>query len=141
MKMKFFFSLLLASLSCLVLHAQTLVVNGEIVSQTVLKITFADDAVVLHFDDGTTMEYDMEAVKLTFGTSSGIEKPVVGRLCQMVNGQIVLEGLAENTRISIFDAKGHQHVSTTSQQIDVSHLPAGVYLLKAGGHLVKFIKN
>lgn len=62
-----------------------------------------------------------------------------------VTSQLILKGLNDKTHISVLDINGRVVIDTTidstNTRIDVAHLPAGMYILKAKETSVKFIKK
>lgn len=54
-------------------NVQTITVNGEpLTGKTVTKMSFNGDDVTLVFNDNTSDTYDMELVRVVFGTTVGI---------------------------------------------------------------------
>jgi hypothetical protein len=55
-----------------------------------------------------------------------------------------LENLQAGSRLLLYDIEGRlvktQQAHASSVQIDLSDLPAGVYLLRTGKYLVRFVK-
>ena len=63
------------------------------------------------------------------------------QLNKVVDGSLNISGLAEGTLVKIFDASGKQMTSTYDTTINVSNLKAGMYIMKAGNQIVKFVKK
>ncbi|MBQ3628656.1 MAG: T9SS type A sorting domain-containing protein, partial [Bacteroidaceae bacterium] len=63
----------------------------------------------------------------------------------VVNGQLTIGNLQEGTHLTIFNANGQRMMSAQSTggttTLQVSQLPAGTYILKAGSQFVKFQKT
>ena len=152
MKKRFFISLLF--LIYLVAPSwaqtqQTVTINGQTVDKTVVKITFDKDQVVLHFSDGFTQTADMDNVSIAFSPS---DAESISSLQSnafifhgVVNGQLTIGNLQEGTHLTIFNANGQRMMSALSTgettTLQVSQLPAGTYILKAGSQYVKFQKT
>ena len=128
---------------------QTVTVNGQTVEKTVVQITFDKDQVVLHFSDGLTQTADMDDVSITFSPSdaesiSSLQSNAF-TFHGVVNGQLTIGNLQEGTHLTIFNANGQRMMSAQSTggttTLQVSQLPAGTYILKAGSQFVKFQKT
>jgi len=120
---------------------QTLIINGETVTKTVAKMTFDGDNVVLHFADASQQSADMGTVSLSFQESSSIPGINVGNLRGVVDNLLTIKELKEGTEVMIYDAAGKRVMRSTVSSISVSQLKSGIYLLKAGNQIVKFVKR
>ena len=128
---------------------QTVTVNGQTVEKTVVQITFDKDQVVLHFSDGLTQTADMDDVSIAFSPSDA--ESISSLLSNafifhgVVNGQLTIGNLQEGTHLTIFNANGQRMMSAQSTggttTLQVSQLPTGTYILKAGSQYVKFQKT
>jgi len=142
-----------------VLHAQSLIVrlnDGTEASQllsTVQKLSFSQDELIVSFFSGSTDLYPLSDVrKLYFdsGTSLG-EHPTVraNKLFVYPNpaGEYIhIEGIpdqAEQVFIYSSDGQLKKVLSITNDEmsVDISSLPAGLYLINAHGSLSRFIKK
>ena len=121
--------------------SQTIVINGETVSKVAARLTFEGDNVTVQFSDNTSQTADMNDVAITFSGLSSIRDISTFRLKKEVEGQLNLEGLAPGTEVMIFDAAGKLQLRSTSSSINVRSLKSGVYVLKAGSQIVKFVKH
>ena len=121
---------------------QKLTINGQTVEQTVTRITFDGDNVVLHFTGDATQTEDMEAVVLGFDYSP---TTAISVLRGTVDNSLSLSGVDDGTVVTIYDAQGKTVATTTAREakavLSVSTLKSGVYILKAGRQVVKFIKK
>ena len=125
-------------------HAETsqeLVINGEVVAKVVAQMTFEGDNVLLTFSDGTSRTDDMSTVKLSFVSPTSIQELTTYRLRGVVGDELSFEGLENGTEIRIFDASGKQMLRSKEKTVNVHALKAGVYVLKAGNQIVKFVKH
>ncbi len=152
MKKRFFISLLFLIYLAAPSWAQTqqtVTINGQTVDKTVVKITFDKDQVVLHFSDGLTQTADMDNVSIAFSPS---DAESISSLQSnafifhgVVNVQLTIGNLQEGTHLTIFNANGQHMMSAQSTggttTLQVSQLPAGTYILKAGSQYVKFQKT
>lgn len=121
---------------------QTLIINGEPVEKIVTKITFNGDHAVLTFSDATEISEDMGNIILRFSSSpTSIKDITTFQMNKAVDGELNIEGLPAGTQVVIFDASGKQLMATMATQINVSSLKSGVYVLKAGNQIVKFVKQ
>ena len=125
-------------------NAQTLVINGEKVEKVVSQITFSGDNVVLHFD-GDEATYPMDDVEISFTQTAGINSLNTFRLNGIVGGTLQVSGLAEGTPVSVYDASGKKLAETRANgettQVALDGMAPGIYILKAGNQIVKFVKR
>ena len=152
MEKRFFFCLLLLigfGTNAGAQTQQTVTINGQTVEKTVVQITFDKDQVVLHFSDGLTQTADMDDVSIAFSPSdaesiSSLQSNAF-TFHGVVNGQLTIGNLQEGTHLTIFNANGQRMMSAQSTggttTLQVSQLPAGTYILKAGSQFVKFQKT
>lgn len=123
-------------------NVQTLVINGEKVEKVVARITFEGDNVVLTFSDQTAQTADMESVKLSFTPE---DLTAIGTIRNAVNKTFSIEGLEPGTEITVYNADGKQVLTTHASEdltiLKMTSLKKGVYLMKAGKQVVKFIKR
>ena len=111
-------SLALMSL-CLSANAdvvQTLTINGQKVEKTVSQLTFSGDNVVLHFE-GSEESYALDDVVLDFSDVTSINSINTFKLNGLVDGRLDIS------------------------QVNVENFRSGVYILKAGTQIVKFVKR
>lgn len=121
---------------------QTLIINGEPVEKVVTKITFNGDLAVLTFSDATEISEDMGNVILRFSSSpTSIKNVEAFQLNNVVGDNLDINGLAEGTKVVIYDASGKDVITTNGSNINVSGLKPGMYILKAGNQIVKFVKQ
>lgn len=143
-KLLFLFSAALLMLASPIkaITTQTLIINGEPVEKVVTKITFNGDLAVLTFSDATEISEDMGNVIMQFSSApTSIKDIAVFQMNKAVDGELNIEGLPAGTQVVIFDASGKQLMATMATQINVSSLKSGVYVLKAGNQIVKFVKQ
>ena len=142
-KLLFLFSAALLMLASPIKAAtQALIINGEPVEKVVMKITFNGDLAVLTFSDATEISEDMGNVILRFSSSpTSIKDITTFQMNKAVDGELNIEGLSAGTQVVIFDASGKQLMATMASKINVSSLKSGVYVLKAGNQVVKFVKQ
>ena len=143
-KLLFLFSAALLMLASPIkaVTTQTLIINGEPVEKVVTKITFNGDLAVLTFSDATEISEDMGNVILQFSSApTSIKDIAVFQMNKVVDGELNIEGLPAGTQVVIFDASGKQLMATMASKINVSSLKSGVYVLKAGNQIVKFVKQ
>ena len=121
---------------------QTLIINGDVVEKIVTKITFEGDNAVLTFSDETNISEDMGNVILRFSSSpTSIKNVEAFQLNNVVGDNLDINGLAAGTKVTIYDASGKDVITTNGSNINVSGLKPGIYILKAGNQIVKFIKK
>ena len=128
-------------------NVQTVTINGETVEKTVCQISFSGDNVVLTFSDGTNVTQDMSEVSIAFSktndTATGALE--VFSYGKVVGDKFIVGNISDKTPISIYNAAGVRCLQTvatgTSQQVDISHLKSGIYILRVDKQVVKFVKR
>lgn len=111
------------------------------VPQTKLRIAWEEE-------DGnwSTLDLNPLQAKLFFGDAAtdDIGKPKIfdgGNL----QDKLRLGGLPEGTPVMVYNTAGHQclstRISSKETPIDTSKLPSGIYIVKAGKTVIKFIKK
>ena len=99
-------------------------------------------------EDGnwSTLDLNPLQAKLFFGDAAtdDIGKPKIfdgGNL----QDKLRLGGLLEGTPVMVYNTAGHQclstRISSKETPIDTSKLPSGIYIVKAGKTVIKFIKK
>ena len=136
-----FLLLLLFATSAFADTTQTITINGETVEQEATKLTFNGDKVIITYSNGENSgEVNMESVVITFTTSTGI-----GEFNGIVDGTLNIGNIADGTPIVVYNTSGSIVASVKSSgnsaQIDINGQPSGIYLLKAGKQVVKFVKR
>jgi hypothetical protein len=121
---------------------QTLIINGEKVERVVARITFEGDNAVLTFSDQSVQKADMGNVKLSFTPE---DLTSIGIIKNPVNKTFSIEGLEPGTEIVIYNTDGKQVLTTYASDnftiLKMTSLKKGVYLMKAGKQVVKFVKR
>lgn len=131
-------------------NKQTVTINGETVEKAVARITFNGDLVNLSFDDGTVMEsIDMGNLVITFSKATGDDTAIdllqVFSYSKLVGNQLIVGNIQEKAPIAIYDANGMCCLTTvassSSQNIDISNLKGGAYILRVDKQVIKFVKR
>lgn len=127
-------------------NEQTVIVNGDVLTgKTVNTMTFSGSDVTLVFTDNTTETYDMELVKVFFGTNTSINDISIASKYFFVDGELVVDRISAGTTVSIFDMGGKMVANKKSDgnivRISIDGLQSGVYVMSAGSTVVKFIKK
>ena len=134
--------LLICGLSVQAEKKQTLTINGEKVEKLVTRITFEGDNLVLHFSDQSTQTADMESVVLSFAVE---DLTSISYIREQVKNTLSIEGLEPGTEVLIYNAEGKKMLSVQASEVQTilktKSLKKGVYLMKAGNQVVKFIKR
>lgn len=121
---------------------QTLTINGETVSKVVARITFDGDNVVLTFSDATTQTADMGSVVLTFSVDAST---AIYSMKSIVEDNLDIDGLEPDTQVVIYNAEGKKMLAARADHaraiLQTHSLPGGVYMLKAGNQVIKFVKR
>ena len=143
-KLLFLFSAALLMLASPIkaVTTQTLIINGEPVEKVVTKITFNGDLAVLTFSDATEISEDMGNVILRFSSApTSIKDIAVFQMNKVVGDNLLINGLADETQVVIYDASVKDIITTYGSNINVNGLRPGIYILKAGNQIVKFVKQ
>ena len=141
-----FLLLLLFATSAFADTTQTITINGETVEQVATKLTFNGDKVIITYSNGENSgEVDMESVVISFTTSTGIGAISTYQFNGIVDGTLNIGNIADGTPIVVYNTSGSIGASVKSSgnsaQIDINGQPSGIYLLKAGKQVVKFVKR
>lgn len=124
---------------------QTLTINGETIEKVANELTFDGDNVIIHFDDGTQQTADMSTVTLSFSATTGIGGIHTFTLRNATDGVLDIDGLDDGQTVQVFSTDG-KLVATAKAggaqaHVDVRNAKNGVYIVRAGKNIVKFIKH
>ena len=126
-------------------NSQVVIINGQEVQKVATKITFSGDNAIVTFSDGTTDTADMSQVVIYLNVSTDISKVQTFNFNGLIGDDIRLSNIAEGTTVTIYDATGKvlQQVKATDTtlSLNTASLKNGVYVLKAGNQIVKFLKK
>lgn len=122
-------------------EGQHLIINGEQVEKAVVKMTFEDDYVILHFVDQTTQGVNMDSIVLKFD----VEANNIYSLKGIVTDKMSIEGMEPGTEVIVYDVSGRVVLTTKVSEakliLSAKQLKSGVYVMKAGRQAVKFTKR
>ena len=134
--------LLTMGLSMQAQNVQTLTINGEKVEKLVARITFEGDNVVLTFTDQTTQTADMTSVILSFTPQ---DLTAIGTIQRPVEKTLSIDGLEPGTEVIVYNTEGKEMLSARASEVQTilktKSLKKGIYLMKAGNQVVKFVKR
>jgi len=144
-------SILLPALLCLFSldsYSERIVrIDGQELQQTVARISFKGDTAVLHFSGTDSLSIHCLLLSVEFTEGSGLSPLQNTRILlarNPVKDILPLENLEAGSRLLLYNIEGRllktQQVHASSAQIDLSDLPAGVYLLRTGKYLIRFVK-
>ena len=126
-------------------NSQVVIINGQKVEKVATKITFNGDNAVVSFSDGSSQSADMSQVVIYLNVSTDISKVQTFNYNGIIGDDIRLSNIAEGTTVTIYDATGKvlQQVKATDTtlSLNTASLKSGVYVLKAGNQIVKFLKK
>ena len=81
-------------------------------------------------------------VTLQFSSApTSIKDIAVFQMNKVVGDNLLIDGLAGEANVIIYDASGKDVITTSGSNINVSGLRPGMYILKAGNQIVKFVKQ
>ncbi|MDD2559428.1 MAG: T9SS type A sorting domain-containing protein [Bacteroidales bacterium] len=123
-------------------------IEGQELEQAVSRISFRGDTAILHFGEGDSLATHCLLLAVEFTAQSGLSSLQNSRVLlarNPVKDYLPLENLEVGNSLLLYDNEGRlikkQKVSSSSEQIDLSGLPAGVYLLRTGQDLIRFVKH
>ncbi len=126
-------------------NSQVVIINGQEVEKVATKITFNGDNAVVTFSDGSSQSADMSQVVIYLNVSTDISKVQTFNFNGLIGDELHLSNIAEGTAVTIYDATGKvlQQVKATDTtlSLNTASLKNGVYVLKAGNQIVKFLKK
>ena len=103
------------------------------------------DNAVVSFSDGSSQSADMSQVVIYLNVSTDIRKVETFNFNGLIGDELHLSNIAEGTAVTIYDATGKvlQQVKATDTtlSLNTASLKNGVYVLKAGNQIVKFLKK
>lgn len=111
------------------------------------KITFNGTAVSVRLTDGHTSSGSMGEIKrISFGDFTSVENITEEKkIIEHISCNAIGLSCNAGTIITIYDIIGTQVAKTELDAdngfIGISHLPKGIYILKAGNRTAKFIKR
>ena len=127
--------------------------NGEAVKTAPLttdtRITFGQGVTVTNGSETESMSWDAFS-RLSFYVSTGLEGVVADPSAQIrlrenpVDNLLMVEGAFSDSPLGIYSVSGVCHLSLShwrGESLDVSSLPAGLYILSIDNKTVKFFKK
>ena len=151
---KFLLSFVLLLVSATVMMAEDvsahITVNGSAVTKIMSEISFSGDDVVIAYSDGTSANFaKSDDIEITFNQPTSVEATQEAfetfTYGGIVGDELVVSGIADGTPVIVYAINGVNvasgKVSGDSARINVSGLTSGVYILRAGKKVVKFIKK
>jgi hypothetical protein len=126
-------------------NSQVVIINGQEVQKVATKITFSGDNATVSFSDGSSQTADMAQVVIYLNVTTDIRKVETFSFNGLIGDVLTLSNVAEGTTVTIYDATGKvlQQVKATDTtlSLNTASLKNGVYVLKAGNQIVKFLKK
>lgn len=126
-------------------NSQVVIINGQKVEKVATKITFSGDNATVSFSDGSSQTADMAQVVIYLNVTTDIRKVETFSFNGLIGDVLTLSNVAEGTTVTIYDATGKvlQQVKATDTtlSLNTASLKSGVYVLKAGNQIVKFLKK
>lgn len=126
-------------------NSQVVIINGQKVEKVATKITFSGDNATVSFSDGSSQTADMAQVVIYLNVTTDIRKVETFSFNGLIGDVLTLSNVAEGTTVTIYDAAGKvlQQVKATDTtlSLNTASLKNGVYVLKAGNQIVKFLKK
>lgn len=126
-------------------NTQVVIINGQKVEKVATKITFSGDNATVSFSDGSSQTADMAQVVIYLNVTTDIRKVETFSFNGLIGDVLTLSNVAEGTTVTIYDAIGKvlQQVKATDTtlSLNTASLKNGVYVLKAGNQIVKFLKK
>lgn len=133
------------TMAAVAIAGQTITINGQTVEKEATELTFSGDNVVLHFSDGSTQSADMSTVSISFDPTTGIDEISTFTLKGATEGVLNISGLKPGMKLQVYDASGRMVANSKSVAestvVDLSNMKGGVYILRAGNNVIKFVKR
>ena len=126
---------------------QTITVNGKTVTgKTVRSISFEGENAIVLYSDNSSETSPIEQVKISFAYSTtGIKNVSVFNFSGIVDGQLHLSGLKAGALIHVLDTAGRVQARAKAAEgetvLDVNNLNSGVYMVRVGNQVIKFMKK
>ncbi len=146
--LRFFLPALLCLFSLQAFSERIVRIEGQELQQAVSRISFKGDTAVLHFSEGDSLSIPCLLLAIEFTAEDGLSTLQNTRVLlarNPVKDQLPLENLEAGSRLLLYDTEGRliktQEAKASSEQIDLNGLPAGVYLLRTGKYLIRFVKQ
>lgn len=138
-------SLFLTTGTALADNSQIVIINGQEVEKVATKITFSGDNAIVSFSDGSSQSADMSQVVIYLNITTDIRKVESFSFNGLIGDELRLSNIAEGTAVIIYDATGkvlqQTKATDTTLSLNTASLKSGVYVLKAGNQIVKFLKK
>ena len=125
-------------------------VNGTEVEKAMSEITFSGNNVIISYVDGTSASFaKTDEIILTFDGTTAVGSVEAAyetfSYNGIVDGQLKVSGLADGTKVQVYSASGLNVgagvVADGSVSLNVSGLSSGVYVLRVGKNVIKFMKK
>ena len=99
----------------------------------------------MRFEDNTTQSADMADVSIILNSTTDIRELQAFIVSQPLDGKLEIRGVTAGHTISLYDTTGKKLVQTMAKTdittIDISSFKRGIYLMKTGKQIIKFIKR
>jgi hypothetical protein len=142
------FLLLTAQAAAAALHASNPIVNinGTQMGQTLTKLTFSGDNVILHFNDGTIdTTDDLASVYIDMQTVTGITSLKAYQSNKITDNCVLLNDIPSGGLVTVYNIAGQKIIQTTTSgntySLSLQPLPSGTYIIKTGNNTIKFQKR
>ena len=121
-------------------------VNGNPVEKTPVSLVPDGNQVSVEFDDNTVVLFPMEQIAVTFSTPTGLGSVATfGKLSVNVGNTLEVAGIAPGCTLQVFDVKGRLVAQAKADAdvctVNISAIEPGVYILRVGKEIVKFVKR
>jgi len=120
--------------------------STEVAFKTKPTVRFSDKKMIVE-SEGSTMEFDCsELLRITYGDmDSGITDPHEVPQITVSQGELVLRHIDPAASVTIHTVSGQPVTARLRRMADtawisLSHLPKGVYVIKAGNKIIKYSK-
>ena len=150
-------SLILLSISYLKLSAQSMVVettNGDLISENLVSIEnlkFPNHIMVLRKSDNSTRSFSLLTTKKLYFSPESVSSVVstdIQEIAVYPNPSVdfirIENAPVEETNVAIYSVNGtiilQKTISSSDNEINVSQLQAGLYIIKMNTQTIKFIK-
>ena len=126
-------------------NGQEVTINGQRIEKTIIQLTFSGDNIIMRFEDNTIQSADMADVSIILNSTTDIRELQAFTVSQPLDGKLEIRGVAAGHTICLYDTTGKKLVQTMAKTdittIDITSFKRGIYLMKTGKQIIKFIKR
>ncbi|ERJ99095.1 T9SS type A sorting domain-containing protein [Hoylesella pleuritidis] len=120
-------------------------IDGASTDRFVTEISYDGDKITLSWNDKTVVSDWMARAIANLISGIDLDKVKIRSICGLHGKVLNVEGTSPGQLLCVYDIQGKVTqsilVNSVSCQLDISNLNTGIYLLKAGYEIIKFVKK